>query len=85
MLDRPAVTIDSDHFEDNWKSLREELEKIWLSSECYNCPKKKVCQTCAASMVTETGSFDKKPEYQCRLTDASLAAYEKILMESEDD
>lgn len=85
MVRQPAVPINSKKFGENWKQLREEMQKIMLSSECYTCSKKDVCQTCAASMLAENDTFNKKPEYHCRLTDASLKAYEQIVKELEHD
>lgn len=83
MINTPSVPLDINKFEVAWKKLRDEVNKIWLSSECYNCSKRTVCQTCAASMVAETDSFCKKPEYQCRLTDSLLNAYRYITKEAE--
>lgn len=82
MVQEPFVQIEAGQFADSWQCLRREMERIWLSSECYHCPKKPVCQTCAASMLTETGSYDKKPDYQCRMTEACIAACEEILREA---
>lgn len=82
MITKPMVPVLADRFGENWLQLRDEMQKIMLSSECYHCPKKSVCQTCAAAMLTETGSFEQKPEYHCRLTDATLMAYEELLKES---
>lgn len=84
MVQMPAVQLQADRFAECWNKLRNEIDKIWLSSECYNCPKKSVCQSCAASMQTETGSYKKKPEYQCQMTEASLNAYKEILREYTD-
>lgn len=85
MVQFPAVKTRGNDFGETWQQLRREMDKIWLSSECYNCPKRSVCQTCAASMVTETGFYGKKPEYQCKMTDALLSVYEKILKEEKND
>lgn len=84
MVQMPAVQLQENRFAECWNKLRNEIDKIWLSSECYNCPKKSVCQSCAASMKTETGSYKKKPEYQCQMTEASLNAYKEILREYTD-
>lgn len=85
MVQYPFVKTEGKTFGESWKKLREEVDKIWLSSECYNCPKKNICQTCAASMLTETGAYDKKPEYHCRFTNELLNTYEEILKENGND
>ena len=38
-----------------------------------------MCAVCAAICLTETGSFDKKPEYVCRMTEETIRlAIERI-------
>ena len=85
MVQHPAVPVNADQFQENWVQLRTEMQKIVLSPECYNCPKKAVCQTCAAAMITETGAYDQRPEYHCYMTDAMLDAYANLLKETENE
>lgn len=85
MIQYPSVPIQAEIFGENWKQLRNEMQKIMLSSECYSCSKRDICQTCAASMMTETGSYQKKPEHHCRMTDATIALSKKIVEEYEHD
>lgn len=57
-------------FDAAWDAIRAETAKIRTPSQCASCPKKEVCSVCAAVCVTETGAFDRVPEYVCRMTDA---------------
>ena len=59
-------------FEKAWEYIREQTNKIRTPAECVSCPKSAVCPMCAAVCVTETGSFDKVPEYVCRQTDETI-------------
>ncbi|EDQ95635.1 radical SAM additional 4Fe4S-binding SPASM domain-containing protein [Intestinibacter bartlettii DSM 16795] len=52
-------------FINSWNIILEETKKIRLYSGCTDCKYKGICSSCAASIYTETGSFDKKPQYLC--------------------
>ena len=54
-------------FINSWNVILEETKKIRLYSECSDCKYRPICSSCAASIYTETGSFDKKPEYLCKM------------------
>ena len=56
-------------FDAAWDTIRAETAKIRTAPQCAGCPKKDVCSVCAAVCVTETGAFDRTPEYVCRMTD----------------
>ncbi|MBQ3177598.1 MAG: radical SAM protein [Clostridia bacterium] len=77
MLDTPAARPFETGFADAWASLREECAKIRLCPDCVNCPDQKTCMNCAAVIYTETGRFDGKPEYMCRMNRAYKAALRK--------
>ena len=52
-------------FEEAWKYISEEVEKIRLNPKCGTCALRSVCRTCAACALYETGRFDGLPEYAC--------------------
>ena len=54
---------------------------IRLPSECAACDSKDVCRSCAAMIYTETGSYDKKPQYRCDLLRATGPACRALLKE----
>ena len=55
-----------------WMELREKTEKILLPVECRQCNMKDMCPVCGASVYTETGTYNKIPEYLCRMTREKL-------------
>lgn len=72
MMPYPEAYPLRDGFEAAWEHIKAETRKIRLPKECAECNKKQVCPVCAAVRVTETGAFDKVPEYMCRMTDETI-------------
>lgn len=58
-------------FAESWRRVRESTEKILTPAKCVNCESRKLCPMCAAVCRSETGSFDKVPEYACEFSKAS--------------
>ena len=58
--------------------LQAACEPIRLCPECLDCPERKSCMNCAAVTFSETGRFDGKPEYMCRLNRAYRDAIKKL-------
>lgn len=65
MLTTPVADLKQQSFDDAWDYIREETAKIRMPSKCGSCVYKDICGVCAAVCFTETGSFDKVPEYLC--------------------
>ena len=43
-----------------------------ISARCSSCKLRKVCNTCVAAAIAETGKADGVPEYLCRYTEATV-------------
>ena len=71
-LDNVAIDVFENGFTKSWNYIVKDSNKIFLSSDCASCDKREVCQVCPAASYSETGSFDKKPEYLCTLTDEMI-------------
>lgn len=56
-------------FDEAWKAVRAYTQTIRMPKECANCPSKKQCVACAASVIAETGSASVRPDYICRMTE----------------
>ncbi len=56
-----------------WEEIREATSQIRLCSDCVDCANHELCGSCAAVNYAETGHFDGKPEYMCRMTNAFLS------------
>ena len=67
LLDTPSAYPLEVGFKSAWDKIREETKKIRLPHECEGCRFKNVCNVCAAVCMNETGRFDGKPEYVCRM------------------
>ena len=78
MMPHPAVYPFRDGFADAWKELTGQIEAIRLPGKCSSCSQKEQCHTCAAMVLTETGTFTEVPEYRCRMTKSYLEACQKI-------
>ena len=68
-------------FDAAWEQIRAETAKIRTPAKCVSCGYKEICGACAAVYYTETGAFDRVPEYVCRraeaIVKATQAAYEE--------
>lgn len=77
MLPVPRTAPFQDGFENAWKKLYEQTAQIRLCPECVSCAESRTCMNCAAVTYTETGRFDGKPEYVCRMNRAYREALKK--------
>lgn len=82
-MDKPGVPVFEQGFQKSWEQIREAREEIFLPTECTKCGKRKFCTVCGACAYTETGSFEKKPEYMCALTEEKFRLMENIVAEQE--
>lgn len=76
MVTHPEIPVFPQDFTSAWKQLVEETSQIRLSSKCSACRNRKLCQTCAACALLETGSYSGTPEYMCRYTEETLRLLE---------
>lgn len=70
MLPLPCVQPMTQGFAAAWEQLKQETAKILLCPDCLTCEDRNTCMNCAAVTYAETGRFDGKPEYMCRVTRA---------------
>jgi MoaA/NifB/PqqE/SkfB family radical SAM enzyme len=72
MLPYPVAHPLETGFAAAWEKVRTETAAIRLPKKCNSCPNRKMCCVCAAICLTETGSFDKCPEYICQMTEETI-------------
>lgn len=81
MMTEPAFSVPELGFDEAWARTKSASAAIRLPSDCVSCKYKNACHACAAMCVTETGKFDKRPDYVCEMTRESvrltLDEYEK--------
>lgn len=78
MLKEPVVFPVRDGFGAAWDQLREAVAAITLCPDCAGCPDRASCTSCAAVTYAETGRFDGKPEYVCKMNRAYREAIRKM-------
>ena len=79
-----AQNVFEMEFSKAWENLKQESSVVRLSAKCSRCSLKKSCRACAAMAITESGSFDKVPEYRCLMSKNYAAACERLLQEMKD-
>lgn len=72
MMVTPSANPFRDGLSEAWRRLREQTAQIRLPAKCRNCTGKGMCPVCAASVYAETGTFDRAPEYLCRMTRSKI-------------
>lgn len=68
MMDEPAEFPLRTDILTAFGRIREKTDAIRLPEECRSCEFSDICSVCAAMCKAETGEFNKKPEYVCRMT-----------------
>ncbi len=72
-------------FQPAWEHILTETRKIRTPEQCTACPKREVCGVCAAACLTETGHFDRVPEFMCRMTDSLIEKTWEAYQKRKDD
>lgn len=72
MMVEPSVYVPEMGFSAAWQKIRQEREKIMVSSQCTSCEIRHACDQCAAVCFAETGLFTGVPTYMCEKTRAYL-------------
>lgn len=63
-----APNVFAGDFASAWAQIKKETAAIRLPAQCAACQEKDRCKTCAAMVLTETGSFSQAPQYRCAMT-----------------
>ncbi len=68
MMNGPKYNLLEKSFSECWNKLIDDNKTIQYPKECFSCPLQNICQVCPASLLAETGSYNKKSDYLCRYT-----------------
>ena len=68
----PFSVMASNRGGTNGELTKKETESLRISARCSSCKLRKVCNTCVAAAIAETGKADGVPEYLCRYTEATV-------------
>ena len=63
----PRVDLMTQPFAEAWKTLTAESGRVKLSGTCMKCPDEKICHSCMAMAMAETGSPSGIPKYLCQM------------------
>ncbi len=69
LMPTPSEDVTQQPFADAWGRIRSAVEQIRLPSACAACAYRHACHACAAMCYCETGSFDRRPAYICKMTE----------------
>lgn len=72
--------IFTDSFLNCWVSVKNSSDQIHLPARCEGCVLRDQCRPCAAICYTETGSYDRVPEYRCRMAHAYPAMSKQLAL-----
>ena len=67
-----------EEFGEAWEQVKTAAGQIRLPSECAGCKVKDSCRACAAMVVTESGCFDKVPQYRCDMMRAYPGQWRRV-------
>ena len=62
-------------FEEAWKKLVMQTEKVSCKPKCIQCANKEICHPCIAMIAAECGKEENAPEYLCRMHAAEAEFY----------
>lgn len=64
-IPEPGADLKEVSFKEGWEKIVGEVGQIETCRDCHNCRMRIMCDTCAAAMYAETGSFSGRPQYLC--------------------
>jgi len=73
-----AMNAFEQGFDAAWKNTMDTAAAVRLPAKCGECPAFERCRPCAAMVYSENGSYEKVPEYRCRMAEAYPAACRRI-------
>ena len=73
-----SCNVFENSFADGWTQVKESTAAIRLPEKCAGCSVKDSCRACGAMVVTESGCFDKVPQYRCDMMHAYPAQYSRV-------
>lgn len=83
MFQNPKMNIIEHSFQECWNYVVSETQKLRRSDTCEKCEKRKICKTCAAACLTETGNTYGIPRYLCEMTDELIRCCKDIIAYSD--
>lgn len=85
MLNINGMKVLEQGFTECWEKIGKLGQNIHNPGKCCACDMRPLCNVCAASSMAETGSWDKSPEYLCRMTKAFLQMLKQESTQSQEE
>lgn len=82
-MDKPAIPVFEEGFSKAWEYIKGERDKLFMPPECCKCGKRAFCTVCGASVYTENGDYQRRPEYMCEFTQEKLRLMSEIVGEQQ--
>lgn len=76
LTDTPNVFEED--FAESWEKIKKQVEQIRLPAACATCGLKESCRACAAMVYTESGCFDKIPQYRCEMAHQLIPQRQRV-------
>lgn len=76
-LEEPFVDLREYCFDEAWKELSQQSQKLFLNKKCGTCSLRPICQICVGCAWVETGHYDGVPEYLCACTNELFRLFQK--------
>ena len=67
MMNEPKVDLMNMSFDEGWKQIVQISSEMRLSGVCAKCRNQKLCHSCAAMAMAETGTTTGIPTYLCKM------------------
>lgn len=75
MLATVKVPMRTGSFVEAWQKLLEETRSFRYSPACERCANRVLCHPCVAMTASECGEYNGRPEYICRMNEATAKYY----------
>lgn len=75
MFGSAVSSLEGRSFREAWQELVEKTAEITYAPICSGCPNRQLCHPCIAMVSNECGSLNGRPEYLCRMNQASARFY----------
>lgn len=74
----PKIALNGYTLADAWEECRRFADNKPCCSVCEACPNRRYCVTCMSIVYNETGTFDERHEYMCRMMQSAADNYRAL-------
>lgn len=78
MVSVPSLNVFEYGFWNSWQNMTKIIDKIRFGNACASCKKRKFCQVCMGSTISETGRIEGTPQYLCEYIEEIIRLVSEI-------